>query len=129
MIEFLEDRGFPLLIATTLVVVFGSSPVGVNLWVADGALAAVVLWAYVAVLGLIVVLPHPPSVLHKIGAALAVVTWGGRGFAFLELGIQRDNFNLAGAVLERLTLMVCLILWHKYQAAPKADPNGLIRFD
>lgn len=105
-------RGFPLLIAFTIVVVLLTSAVQRNLLVVAGTAADIVLFGYAGLLAYLGFFRAQHVWIHKIGAVLAVFTWGGRGGGFIELALSRGTWDLAGAIAERLLLAAALVLWH-----------------
>lgn len=105
-------HGFPLTVSATIITILLSSKVPRNLLVIQGTAADVVLVAYAALLFWVAVVSVDADWVHKVGAVLAVFTWGGRGGGFIELGLDRGTWDLSGAVAERLLVAAALVLWH-----------------
>ena len=104
----------PATYAAALICIVAFSAVPPNLILVSGAAANAVLLIYAAVLVTLLGAPNSMS-LHKIGAALAVFAFAGRGFSFFELVIENGRSDLLGAVAERLALMVGALTWHVMQ--------------
>lgn len=105
------DRTFAVSAAVTVThITFGSSTVGLNLWILDGTLARIAAVIYVAVLVALVARPSRES-LHTAAAVAGVAFWMGRMGAFLQLALGGQS-NLWSAVNERALLVVIVVLWH-----------------
>ncbi len=121
-------RAVPAVTGVTLAVLPWLSRVAPNLLVISGGPASVIATLYAALLLALAIDPELPPVAHKIGAALAVVVWMGRGGGFIERMLLEDRTDLIPAVGERAALCVLLVSWHMLRAAETpTEPRAIER--
>lgn len=107
----LLDRGWVVAMALAAGVVLGTSAVGLNLWIASGPIATVFVVAYIGTLAGIALRPDDVRA-HGLAAGLAVLVWGGRAAAFLDLVVESNRWDLWGAVAERAALLAAALTLH-----------------
>lgn len=106
-------RLFPMFWAMVFLSVPIFSAVPPNLLVIRGPLASLTLIAYGLLLATLAIFPYRYPKLHAHGAALAVLVLAGRAGGFLELALQRGEWSLTAAILERLGFAAALFFWHR----------------
>lgn len=111
MRSWLYQRLVPLTLAATSVLILATSAVSVNLVVVSGLGADLLLLAWASMLVLLALWPR--SVLgHMITAPLTMAVLLGRAIGFVQLASERGSWALTGAVAERASLLVMVMLWH-----------------
>lgn len=116
LLDLFLDRGLPLLLGlTTLLVVLGSDT-DPNLIIVSGRAAEGVLLGYLGVLGFLAIKPNAWWA-HRIGLAVGLIAWGGRATSFVELAVDTDRtlFFVANAA-ERFAIAVLIVVWHLTQS-------------
>ena len=113
LFNFFGYRIFPLFWAATFLSIPVFTSVPPNLWIVDGNTAYGAVIAYGLVLAALGIAPHRYPRLHPIGAALAVLVLLGRAGGFVEVAIERGEWSLTSAVLERLAFAAALLFWHQ----------------
>lgn len=106
-------RLFPLFWGVVFISIPVFSAVNINLWVIHGWPATAMIITYGSVLALLAAFPYRYNRLHAIGAALAVLVLVGRAGGFFELALERGEWSLTAAILERLGYATALLFWHR----------------
>lgn len=112
---------FPLVVAASLVTVEAVSTIEPTVWVVSGGAASVASVAYAGVMVWLVFAPPQPARVHGAAAALAVLVAAGRTGGFVEYMVDRERWDLAGTVVERVVILVALLLWHQVAALDHAE--------
>lgn len=106
------NRAFPIVVAASLFAVILFSEVPVRFMIFDEIFSGLILASYAFLMLAIIPLGQKYPVLHRIGGALAVLVFSGRGIGFLELVVQEGRTDLIAAVIERLVIIIGLVMWH-----------------
>lgn len=104
------DRGIPLLVAASVILILAVSNVPPNLYLVSGMAAEAVLAVYVCVMLALSIQPDRLHI-HMIALPLGLLTWAGRGGGFLEL-VLAGRTDLGAAVGERLDIAILVSVWH-----------------
>lgn len=88
----------------------GATTVGLNLWIADGPAAYVIVAGYLSALAVIAIDPDVAPA-NLIAAGLGFAFWVGRTAAFVGVWLD-DRPNLRSAVIERTAWVIIHVLWH-----------------
>lgn len=117
----LTNQCYPALAAFTLCTVMATSKVDLSIWAVSGRVAVAFTAAYALLLSAMAVSPTRMAAWHGVGAAFAVLVFGGRGAGFAaiildSLGTHDERWDLLGAVTERVLLLASMIVWHRSQA-------------
>jgi len=120
----LKDRLWSILgFCLATLYVAGPSKVPLDLWIASGGVADVVVLGWMIALGALIIEPSCVR-LHYATAFLGVVVFGGRGGGFLELAAN-GRAELITAVAERFVLAGWTALWH-WRAIRMIDLRRLV---
>ena len=125
--HWLTERGFPLLVAITLISVLIFSTIPPTLFVIGPPYEGWLFMAYAALLVLMAVSFPKHGSLHSYGAALSVLVFSGRAGGFLSLMLERDDISLIPALLERIVITVAMFVWHLHMAKQTVKSSLLFR--
>lgn len=100
----------PLVVASGLIAVLATTEVDPLLVLPPHWTVLAVWWSYIVLL--LVVSVWPDGRLHFAGMFLSGIVVASRAVGFAELVVEFGRWDLIGAVIERLLLLMLLGLWH-----------------
>jgi hypothetical protein len=95
-----------------LIAVVTLSQVEIEVWFFQGIFAEALTLVYAGFCLFWAVFPHACRGLHPYMAVLAILISAGRIGGFVELAIDRGEWSLTGAVMERTFMGLCLLQLH-----------------
>lgn len=109
----MSDRLIALSVAIALVLVDLTSAVAINLFVLEGTVGGILIWAYATYLAAFAVRGSFGARSHLLVGILMAAVIGGRAMGFVTLALERGDWSLTGAVAERLLIIApLLMMWH-----------------